>query len=288
MQEKIDQELEKLQQELQNLDSAVQQISRAEKISTEVVSSVQSLNIKFKAQMNEVAKRFDEYLKANVQTSQQQVQSLVESHAKQVREVSGILSKYVNLAEVTSKIADRMETLDLAPQFQKIDQKMAALEGESQKIRQVDATASALNESSKRVEKHLVEIGAFQKQVANEQQERGAALVQKIETQAADAGATQRIGQEILQKLEAMEVQTNHNLGLLQQKNDKLQAHVLEVQKKLVRQDRRIRSARRWTIITFFLGIPLGAMLALALLKGLGYEISFLPLKEMFSNLFGG
>ena len=144
MKDRINKELTKLQKELGTLNNAVSQIAKAEKISTELVKSVQDLNGKYNIQFEKIIKQFDTYLneskkqtekllidsisgqqkhldeskkiltelkseiKKLLTETQKNTKKLIEQHTAQVSGINKLLKSYLELAQSTAKLIEQI------------------------------------------------------------------------------------------------------------------------------------------------------------------------------------
>ncbi len=172
MKDQINQELIKLQTELGNLGSAVSQISKAEKLSSEIVAAVQDMQSKYEAQFEKISGHFENYLSQltknsedNFQKSveknaadseeiqkivahisaeahnllsetQSQVGILVEHHSSQITEINNLLQSYLQLAKSTTALSVQIEKVDFPTRMDKITVNIGEMNSE---IRQIQA-----------------------------------------------------------------------------------------------------------------------------------------------------
>ena len=96
MKEKINQELGKLQKELSKLESAVAQISKAEKISSEVVNAVKDLQKKYAENLTNLQKETTQFLNDSLKANEKKIKEFIESSKKENDKVLSIQQKYTS------------------------------------------------------------------------------------------------------------------------------------------------------------------------------------------------
>lgn len=173
MNETINKELENLQNELATLDTAVKQISKAEKLSTEIVKAIEGLNKKYQESFDKIfaetqklfeknnsenekkitvlitdyQKRtqeskaiFDKIHSENTniaQTNAAEIEKLIEWHNDQLQKVDSMLESYIELAESTSKLADKLDNIFFEEQFNKLAANLSEINIEVRTVKEI-------------------------------------------------------------------------------------------------------------------------------------------------------
>jgi len=173
MSEKINIELANLQNELQTLDNAVKQISKAEKISADIIKAITGLNEKYKQsfenifketqtffenknkesekqitvvindykkQTEETKKVYEDLKVENVKNQQEngiEIIKLIDSHKIQLTKVDTLLESYVDLAKSTSKLSDKIDAVDFSEQFNKLAVNISELNIEIRTVKEI-------------------------------------------------------------------------------------------------------------------------------------------------------
>jgi hypothetical protein len=172
MTDTINQELANLQTELANLGNAVSQITKAEKISTDMLAAVQDMQKKYDVQFDKISTYFENYLSQTAKTSadtiqktaethnagvenaqqslaqistntqnllsetQSQIGVLVENHSSQITEINNLLQSYLQLAQSTTSLSVQIEKVDFPTRLDKITVNIGEMNSE---IRQIQA-----------------------------------------------------------------------------------------------------------------------------------------------------
>ncbi len=119
MKEKINIELAKLQKELGNLETAVSQISKAEKISTEVVKSIQELNVKYDTQFTKLIEEFDKYLSESIKKTESKYIETVNKNQEVINQLIALsTSQSENSKQIFDSLQKDTETLIVQTQEQ--------------------------------------------------------------------------------------------------------------------------------------------------------------------------
>ncbi len=190
MNEKINKELANLQNELQTLDNAVKQISKAEKISADIIKAITGLNEKYKQsfdkiftetqtffekknkesekqitvvindykkQTEETKKVFDNLKAENIKNQQEngiEIVKLIDSHKIQLTKVDTLLESYVDLAKSTSKLSDKIDAVDFSGQFNKLAVNISELNIEIRTVKEI-VVDTVKNETLSLLQKRL-------------------------------------------------------------------------------------------------------------------------------------
>lgn len=190
MNETINKELENLQNELATLDTAVKQISKAEKLSSEIVKAIESLNKKYQESFDkifaETQKLFEKNSTENekkitvlitdyqrrtqeskaifdkiqtenttiAQTNAAEIENLIESHKIQLQKVDSMLESYIELAESTSKLADKIDNIYFEQQFNKLSANLSEINIEVRTVKEI-ATDTVKKETLDLLQKRL-------------------------------------------------------------------------------------------------------------------------------------
>lgn len=190
MNEIINNELAKLQNELSTLGTAVSKIDQAEKLSTEVVKSVQELHGKYKESFDLLEKETKKYYKDNLNDTNkkvseiideikkqsenskktledlqsqilksdkkntEEVNKLIESHKIQIEKVENLLKSYLDLANSTALLTDKINKIDFARKFDKLYANMSELNIEIRTVKEI-ALDTAKNETLDFLQKRL-------------------------------------------------------------------------------------------------------------------------------------
>jgi len=121
MEDTLNTDLLKLQEELNTLDSAVNEITRSGQIASSVVAAVKDLQAKYASLLVDFTKLQTDALAENHQNAQALFASVADSHQQQVAKVDGLLQKYVDLAEATSKLPAQVAQIDFPTRFQTLE-----------------------------------------------------------------------------------------------------------------------------------------------------------------------
>jgi hypothetical protein len=170
MKDKINSELTKLQTELGNLGNAVSQISKAEKLSNELLSTVKEIQQKYDSQFEKIISHYDSFLAQNsklgeehiVKTSEKyvsdventrqalaqisaetqnllnetkdQIGVLVAHHSSQITETNNLLQSYLELAKATTALSVQIEKVDFPVRLDKISINIGEMNSEIRQI----------------------------------------------------------------------------------------------------------------------------------------------------------
>lgn len=173
MNEKINKELANLQNELAILDNAVKQISKAEKLSTEVIKSVEGLNQKYKESFDKIFIETQTYFKKNTTENEKEITvlindykkrteeskktldkiqsdnsknlikssndivKLIDSHKTQLNKVDSLLESYIDLAKSTAKLSDKLDVVDITEQFNKLSANLSEINVEVRTVKEI-------------------------------------------------------------------------------------------------------------------------------------------------------
>lgn len=251
MKDKINQELVKLQNELEQLDAAVKHIAKAEKISTDVISATQTIHSKYKTHLNEVLKQYENYLKKSYDQTDTQLRELFASHQKQVGEVSKILGDYVNLAQLTSKLADKVENADFKVDTEGIEQSVAFLKTDIEEVyRQLSLFESSLKDDANT---NTVDI------------------LNKLSEQEKRMDNLQKAVSENMNQVMAQSDTVIKTVKAMNEASVKRYNTIVTKQKLI---DKRVKSTRRWVIFTIIISILIAAGLVLGFLYFHDYTIT--------------
>ena len=124
MREQIQLELAKLQTELSTLGTAVSQINKAEKLSTELVESIQAVKDNFDTKITELLTKVEEQISEHSKISTDKVTAAMAAHKQQAGENTSSLNsfkveteKYISfseekLSEIRKQVTDQIATTD--------------------------------------------------------------------------------------------------------------------------------------------------------------------------------
>ena len=121
MEDTLNTDLLKLQEELNTLDSAVKEITRSGQIASSVVAAVKDLQAKYASLLVDFTKIQTDALAENHQNAQALFTSVAESHQQQVAKVDGLLQKYVDLADATSRLPAEIGKIDFPARFERLE-----------------------------------------------------------------------------------------------------------------------------------------------------------------------
>jgi DNA repair exonuclease SbcCD ATPase subunit len=191
MTEKINDELVKLQNELSSLGSAVSKINEAEKIASEVVKSVQELQTKYKESFENIAKETKQFFTDNLNETKKNVavaiadlkkqteeskksltelqnnlnnsnsktsvdlNTVIDSHSVQIQKVDALLKSYLDLANSTALLTNKIDKIDFSGNFDKIYANMTELNIEIRTVKEISID-NAKNDMLEVVHKRLI------------------------------------------------------------------------------------------------------------------------------------
>lgn len=104
MQEAINAELLKLQEELGTLDTAVKEISKAGKVSEDLINSTQEIHQKYSTQLNKVQTLYSEFLNKTYHHTEKNVSKIFQYFQEKIKEEEKILEKYTELSLQTEDL----------------------------------------------------------------------------------------------------------------------------------------------------------------------------------------
>ncbi len=104
MNEQINTELLKLQEELGTLDTAVKEISKAGKISENLISSTQNIHESYQEQLNKIQRLYSEFLNKTYNHTEKNISKIFSHFQDKIREEEKILEKYTELSIQTEDL----------------------------------------------------------------------------------------------------------------------------------------------------------------------------------------
>lgn len=119
----LNKELLKLQDELTSLESAVSHISRAEKLSANVVDSAKTIQNSFAIKLDEVVSHYNEFMSRTSSNTEDNISELTSTHLKLAEEVQKITEDYSKLSESTLILSDKIEGINFPNHLNQIQTK---------------------------------------------------------------------------------------------------------------------------------------------------------------------
>jgi len=257
MEDKINQELLKLENELSALDNAVKQITKAEKLSSDVVAATQAIHSKYKTHLNEVMLMYSDFLKKTQTTAENQLNSIFASHQSQIAEVSKILTDYADLAQLTAHLQEKIEKVDFATPLN--DTKNSVFELQKQVNENHKDITEIENRLNQTTEKNTVEL--LNKLIAQDK---------KLST----------IESGVKTSLEGLQTTSDTMITAFNRISENSEKRYADIMARLNRNDKRIRSTRRWVIFSLIIGICLIAAVAFGYLQLHGYDMNVTEIME--------
>lgn len=157
--DKINIELVKLQDELGALDAAVKHIEKAGAVSKEVINAIQKVQERYDEALKTIEQQYQQYLKDTSENTRKEVETLVNSHQKQVEEVQKLLDNYLDLAEATARLPEEINKIDFPVRLDRMEESIQGLNDSLLR------TQSHLDELENRLGKKLDQYQALGDQI---------------------------------------------------------------------------------------------------------------------------
>jgi chromosome segregation ATPase len=108
----LNSELIKLQDELSKLESAVTHITKAEKLSTNVIDSAKKIQLDFADKLGEVISYYNDYMSRTSSTTEDNIAEVSSTLLKLADEVNKITADYTKLSESTLVLSEKIESIN--------------------------------------------------------------------------------------------------------------------------------------------------------------------------------
>ncbi len=267
MKEHINTELLKLQEELGTLNTAVQEISKAGKVSEDLINSTQHIHLSYQDQLNKIQKLYSEFLNKTYNHTEKNISKIFTHFKEKIREEEKILEKYTELS---------LQTEDLTHEYLKTnfnENKKQILGLISDADKNFEGQKTIIELYAKSVENQITKVVESHKERLDEEEK---ILSNYLELAQLTAELTEQLRQiDFPKRLDFIEKYQKMGHDVIEElNNNKTNDMILELVQK---QNKKLKKTNLFLTVFFVLNF---------IVYGFAGALSFNLIKDFITNLF--